>query len=123
MLDSKSCNCNVYQPIDVKIKENTVVNPDLLIVCEEIEGQYLDKPFPLAVEILSPSTKVKDQVSKYALYEEFGIKYYIMIDPEDNSIQVFKLNKAGKYQEQEEHVFEIDDGCVIEVDFGKVVTA
>jgi len=122
-LNEKKCNCQVYQPIDVKIKDNTVVNPDLLIVCEEIEGQYLDKPFPLVIEILSPSTRVKDQVTKYSLYEEFGIKYYIMINPEDSSVQIFVLNENGKYQEQKEYVFEIEDGCVIEVDFEKAMVS
>jgi len=117
LLDKSNCNCQVYQPIDVKIKEDTVVNPDLLIVCHEIEGQFLDRPFPMAVEILSPSTKVKDQVSKYKLYEEFGVKYYVMLDPDDKSVKVFVLNTEGKYKEQKEWNFTIDEGCDIEVDF------
>ena len=50
-LRDNNCNCQVYQPIDVKIKEDTVVNPDLLVICEEIDGQYLDRPFPLVIEI------------------------------------------------------------------------
>jgi hypothetical protein len=39
-----------YQPIDVKIDESNVVNPDLLIVCKKIEGQYLDSPPELVLE-------------------------------------------------------------------------
>lgn len=31
--------CKVYQPIDYLINEDTIVNPDLLIVCKPIEGQ------------------------------------------------------------------------------------
>jgi len=120
-LDSESCNCQVYQPIDVKIKENTIVNPDLLIVSEEIEGQFLDRPFPMAVEILSPSTKTKDKVAKYNLYEEFGVKYYVIVDPDDNSVQFFVLDSEGKYKEQNEHIFELEEGCNIKVDFQKAL--
>jgi len=119
-LDGNECNCQVYQPIDVKIKDDTVVNPDLLIVCEKIEGQFLDRPFPMAVEILSPSTRTKDQVSKYNLYEEFGVKYYIMIDPDDNSVKVFVLNDEKKYTEQKQYNFSITDKCQIEIDFLKI---
>jgi len=59
-IGKSSCNCQVYQPIDVKIEEHTIVNPDLLIVCRPIEGQFLDTPPELVVEILSPSTRLKD---------------------------------------------------------------
>ncbi len=122
-LDFATCNCQVYQPIDVKIKENTVVNPDLLIVYEEIGGQFLERSFPFAIEILSPSTKIKDKVTKYSLYEEFGVKYYVIVDPDDNFVRIFKLNEEGKYQEQEEYVFGIGDNCKIEADFQKVFLA
>ena len=105
-----------YQPIDVKIKDNTVVNPDLLIVSEEIKGHFLDKPFPLVIEILSPSTAIKDKVTKFSLYEEFGIKYYVIVDPENSTYQIFALNQEDKYQEQKENVFNLDSNCTIEVE-------
>lgn len=120
-LNTNECDCKIYHPIDVKIKENTVVNPDLLIVCEEIEGQFLDKSFPMAIEILSPSTRTKDKVAKYNLYEEFGVKYYVIVDPDDNTVQVFALGSEGKYQQQKEYVFDIEDGCRFTVDFDKAL--
>jgi hypothetical protein len=34
----KQCNkCNIYQPIDYLISEDTILQPDLLIVCGEIK--------------------------------------------------------------------------------------
>lgn len=37
-LKNNDCKrCKVYIPIDWKIKEDTVVQPDLLIVCDKIE--------------------------------------------------------------------------------------
>ena len=41
----KNCkNCKLFQPLDWKIKEDTIVQPDLLIVCEKIEKKFLDFP-------------------------------------------------------------------------------
>lgn len=109
----KSCNCRVYQPIDLKIDEATVVHPDLLIVCKPIEKQFLDFPPDLVVEILSPSTRLKDQVTKLALYQDFGIRYYLIVDPETNTITYYELINE-KYQKMKKpSVFEVGDGCSI----------
>ncbi|MBK9255371.1 MAG: Uma2 family endonuclease [Saprospiraceae bacterium] len=94
----KKCKCQVYQPIDFKITEHTVVNPDLLIVCKPILKQFLDFPPALVVEILSPSTELKDRNTKYHLYESFGIAHYIIIDPETEKTEIYSLNSMGKYQ-------------------------
>lgn len=56
LMKSTCSQYTVYQPIDVKINDHTVVNPDLLIACEPIHGQYIDFAPDLVVEILSPST-------------------------------------------------------------------
>jgi len=122
-LDKLECSCQVYQPIDVKIKDDTVVNPDLLIVYTEIEGHFLDKPFLLAVEILSSSTEVKDKVTKFSLYQDFGIKYYVIVDPENSSFIIYTLNHEGKYLEQKESIFNLDNECVIDVDIQKAIAA
>ena len=45
-LRNTNCDCLVYQPLDVKISDNTVLQPDLLIICNKIEGSYIDQPFP-----------------------------------------------------------------------------
>lgn len=61
----KKCNsCTVYQPIDYKITEDTILEPDILIVCGFIKKAFLDFPPALVVEILSPSTALKDRHSK-----------------------------------------------------------
>src|SRR5215211_4745387 len=62
----KNCkHCKVLLPIDYKISENTVLQPDILIACKEITKKYLDFPPSLIVEILSPATVVKDRNTKY----------------------------------------------------------
>ena len=116
-LKSKNCKCKVYQPIDVKIDESTVVHPDLLIVCKPIEKQYLDFPAELVIEILSPSTRLKDQITKKELYQNFGIRYYLIVDPDTNKITYYQLGSDGKYEEVEKSEgFQLDEGCLISPD-------
>ena len=63
-LKTSCANCEVYLPIDWKINEKTVVQPDLLIVRNKIEEQYLDFTPALVLEILSPFTAYKDRHEK-----------------------------------------------------------
>jgi Uma2 family endonuclease len=116
-LKKNKCKCRVYQPIDLVITENTIVCPDVLIVCKPIEKNFLDFPPDLVVEIFSPTTKMKDQNTKFELYQNFGIKYYVMVDPETQEIFVYQLVN-GKYQElnKGEEFLYFEDGCKIGAD-------
>lgn len=120
-LKNKGCSCKVYQPIDVKIEENTVVNPDVLIVCQPINKQYLDFPPLLVVEVLSPSTRLKDTHTKFELYQDFGIRYYLMVDPEEKKILIYQLNAEGKYGLQSDSAsFELEEDCMIRPDLANI---
>ncbi len=116
-LKAKNCSCTIYQPIDVKINEHTVVQPDLLIVCAPIDKPYLDFPPTLVVEILSPSTRDKDLHTKKELYADFGIKYYLIIDPDNISIDVHLLNERVYDKLDAPYQLEINMGCQINPDF------
>ena len=62
----KQCTqCKVVQPVDYKIKEDTVFQPDMLIVCRPIEKKYLDFPPSLVAEILSQSSILIDRHTKF----------------------------------------------------------
>jgi Uma2 family endonuclease len=89
----KACKkCKVFQPIDWKITEDTVVQPDLSVVCKPFNTiAYLDFPPSLVVEILSPSTAQKDRREKYELYESQQVKYYLIIDPAFKKVEIFEL--------------------------------
>lgn len=121
-IDAASCDCVVYQPIDVKISESTVVNPDLLVVCKPIKGQTLDFPPELVIEIISPQSRLKDTITKYDLYEGFGVKYYIIIDPENCSSTVYLLDENQKFLEAETSNFILHNNCAIDVDINSCFT-
>lgn len=121
----KPCNgCQVLWPLDWPIADDTVVQPDVLVVCGEDIGEVRLEVTPVLVfEVLSPSTSRKDRVLKYRLYEEAGVKYYCIVDPATNSAEVFllKKDKYGPADEFQDARMRFDLGpCEIEFDFGAV---
>jgi len=115
------CPCEVYQPIDVKINDTTVVHPDILIVCRPIEKHYLDFPPALVVEILTPATALKDKITKYEMYQDFGIRYYLIVDPETHQINYYGLSTDGKYEAiKDPESLKLDGQCAISPNFAGV---
>ena len=91
-------NCRVYDFIDIKVSDDTVIQPDSVIVCREITKSFLDFAAALVVEVLSPSTAMKDRNNKFYIYQSQKIPYYIIIDADKNEIEVHHLKDDGKYQ-------------------------
>lgn len=113
-------NCKVYNSIDVKISEDTVVQPDALIVCKEITKPFLDFTPALVVEILSPATAMKDRNNKFYQYQFFRIPYYLIVDIDKNAVEIYLLDEDGKYQLQEfaqdqPYTFLLGEGCSVPV--------
>ncbi|TKK70889.1 Uma2 family endonuclease [Ilyomonas limi] len=81
----------VFTGLDWKISNETVVRPDVMIVCGKIETDYLEFPPALIVEILSSTSLVKNRNIKFELYRENGVKYYIMADYTKETVEVFEL--------------------------------
>ena len=91
----KNCKrCTVYQPLDYKIKEDTIIQPDMLVVCEPINKRYLDFPPSLVVEILSPSTALKDRHTKLEIYQSQNIPYFIIISPDKEEAEIYEINNS-----------------------------
>ncbi|MBC7867979.1 MAG: Uma2 family endonuclease [Gloeobacteraceae cyanobacterium ES-bin-316] len=111
--------CRVYPPLDWKVTEDTIVQPDILIVCDTIDKKYLDFPPVLIVEILSPATASKDRGEKMELYQSQGVKYYIIIDPQFKKTEIYQLT-GSQYQpvavDPENFTFSLEADCKITVD-------
>ncbi|MDQ6844418.1 MAG: Uma2 family endonuclease [Bacteroidota bacterium] len=116
---SKCKHCRVYNFIDVKIKEDTILQPDCTIICKPAKNKFLDFPAALVVEILSPATSLKDRHTKFSLYEKFGIKYYIIVDQDKTDVEIYCLENSNYILQDTSHktpfVFSFDDECSIEV--------
>ncbi len=124
LLSGCEANCYFYEAIDWQITEDTIVQPDVLVVCGDFEeGKKLETTPVLVFEILSPSTRKKDRVLKYRLYQEAGVKYYCMVDPTVDSIEVFQL-AGDSYREEDgfkdgKILFELGE-CEIALDSRKI---
>ena len=112
---TKECNCEVLYELDWIIDNETIVRPDCMIVCGKINEDYLTFPPTLILEISSPSTRMKDRNTKYNLYEMFGVKYYMITDPEKKSVEVFELID-NKYKSTLTTTFILTPHCSIELD-------
>jgi Uma2 family endonuclease len=76
----------VYDFIDIKVAEDTILQPDALVVCNEIIKPFLDFPAAIVVEVLSPSTAIKDRNNKFYIYQSQKIPYYIIVDTDKNEV-------------------------------------
>jgi Uma2 family endonuclease len=115
--------CTVYQPLDYRVTEDTIVQPDMLVVCNEITKKYLDFPPELVAEILSPATALKDRHSKYSIYESQAIRYYLIISPETEEVEVYELenNKYIQKQKGKDFSYPFSFGtCRATVDFKQI---
>ena len=115
--------CHALLPVDWKISEDTIVQPDNLVVCYEPEGAYITKAPSMIFEVLSPKTAKKDTTVKFDIYEKEGVKYYIIVDPDDEIAKVYHLHE-GKYIKtvdatDEKVNFDLEK-CQIEIDFIKL---
>lgn len=115
-------DCRVVSEMDWKISSGTVVRPDVSIVCRRPTGYFIESPPRLIVEVVSPSTAHKDRTAKKALYEQEGVGYYLIVDPEGRSIEAWQrgdgrfvpLELAGPI------LLELSADCRISPDFGSM---
>jgi Uma2 family endonuclease len=100
-LKAKPCSnrCRVFYELDWHIDDTTVVRPDLMIYCHDMpKEKWIVNAPTLVAEILSPSSRDRDEIGKKALYAENGVKYYLIADPESKNLDLFILIDR-EYQE------------------------
>jgi Uma2 family endonuclease len=90
-------------PTDVVLSQHDVVQPDVLVVCDEkkITRDNIQGIPDLVVEVLSPASVRKDRREKKALYEKFALKEYILIDPDGQYVERFWLEPDGTFSKGE----------------------
>jgi len=120
----KQCKkCTPVLAVDWKIEDDTVVCPDNAVVCNEIKTNFIEDTPTIIFEVLSPSTKKKDRTIKYNIFQEQGVKYYILVEPKGGFAEVYKLEN-GFYKLQGEftdeiYSFELDD-CKVAFNFDNI---
>ncbi|MBE1553221.1 Uma2 family endonuclease [Sporosarcina limicola] len=110
-----SSGCAVYvAPFDVQVDkadDYTIVQPDISVICDESQvgtKRAIGAP-ELIIEVLSPSTALKDRNNKFNLYERTGVKEYWLVDPYNETIEVYGVS-GGRYRKRK--VFGRDDSLL-----------
>ena len=114
----------MYDFIDVKVSEDTILQPDVSIVCKLITKNFLDFPATLVVEILSPATAFKDQHVKISLYEKMGIQHFLIVNIDKRSIEINTLSdqqyQLTNYTGESAYQFSLEEDCIIEVELNNI---
>ncbi len=85
-------------PLDVIFSDFDVVEPDLLFVSHDradILQDWVRGSPDLCVEILSPTTRRTDELIKRRLYERTAVREYWIVDPELESIKIYRRAESG----------------------------
>lgn len=100
-LESHPIGIALAAPCDVVLSEFDVVEPDLLFVRHNSTARITEKniqgPPDIVVEILSPGTAARDRGLKRKRYEHFGVQEYWLIDPDLNTLEIFRL-ETGEFR-------------------------
>jgi Uma2 family endonuclease len=97
--------CQVFvAPLDVRLfpeednSDDTVVQPDLLVVCDrdKLGKGSVNGPPDLVMEIISPSNSYRELFLKFQYYLEAGVREYWVIDSEEKKVQVY-IYENGHY--------------------------
>ncbi|HEX6054508.1 MAG TPA: Uma2 family endonuclease [Intrasporangium sp.] len=79
-------------PFDVRLAEDTVLQPDVLVArTADLTERNLPVAPLLTVEVLSPSTRLIDLNLKRVRYEAAGCPSYWVVDPDLPSLQAWDL--------------------------------
>lgn len=121
----KAANCEavVMHEIDWIISDDTVVRPDILVLCGDVPEQHVTESPALIVEILSPSTATRDRNQKLDLYQDHGVDYYLIVDPNDHTLEAFERNRQGRFQQLNStngYEFTVCDDCRILLDVDSI---
>ncbi len=112
-------DCSVFTDLDWIVNSETVLRPAISVVCGVKVTGFIEQPPLLVVEILSQSTAYIDRIVKKDIYEANGVKYYLIADPEKQTVVVFELT-GNAYQEKKISTFLLSDNCGLKLDFESI---
>ena len=111
--------CHAIFEMDWQISYESVVRPDSMVICYEPDEKLTKKP-EIIFEVISKSTVKRDEILKFDLYQSEGVKYYVLVYPEEKYAKVYQLvdfvyRKMGDFSD-ESFIFDFDL-CKIDFDF------
>ena len=122
--NKQSCcnNCSILMETDWQVSNDTVVRPDVMVVCQDIDEKVIVTP-ELIIEVVSSSSTKRDEVMKFDLYQREGVLYYVLAYPEKRLAKIYQNQSAGlsKLADCCTDIVEFEIGkCNFTVDFGLI---
>ena len=103
-----------FSPIDVFLDDENVPQPDLVFVAEAQKTRITNDGIMgapnLVVEVISPSSINRDRFDKLKLYKRYAVAEYWIIDPANQSVEVYAYVAAEK--DYDLHAFAVLTGEV-----------
>ena len=117
--DCEECMAVVEE--DYIIDEETILKPDVAMICNE-NNNFITKAPEIIVEVISPSTAKIDEKIKFDIYQKEGVKYYILAYPNHLFAKIYK-NKDGRFKkigdfEVEELILDVK--CKVNINFDNI---
>lgn len=93
-IKSKNGTCVVLPApfgVNLNADDKTMVEPDVMVVCDRNKlGKNSCKGAPdFVIEIVSPSSRRKDYITKCNIYSDAGVREYWIIDPERKCTTIY----------------------------------
>ncbi|MEA1920298.1 MAG: Uma2 family endonuclease [Campylobacterota bacterium] len=115
--------CLVLGEEDYRLSDDTVLRPDVVLICDEPHDAYITKAPEIVIEVISKSTAKNDENYKFMKYEEEKVNYYVLVYPDELRAKIYKL-VDGKYDKQgdfSKESYDFDETlCHASVDFDRV---
>lgn len=90
-----------FAPVDVTFDGYNSVQPDLLFIPNDRLGivtrEGIEGAPALVVEIISPTSAIRDRNVKKKLYERHGVNEYWLVDAPNETVEIFTLEN-GRYE-------------------------
>jgi Uma2 family endonuclease len=91
-----------HAPLDVRLATRTIVQPDLIFILPDrrpiVTGARVEGAPSLVVEIVSPSTRARDRVTKRSTYARHGVPEYWLVDPDAGTVTVCSDPQEGHFR-------------------------
>jgi Uma2 family endonuclease len=97
LLDAVGNECHVVAVGAIQRGNNTQLQPDILVLpaSYSLDTKWRDiHGWWLAVEVISPSSRMYDREVKRAAYLALGVEEYWLVDPRAKSIEIWKPGES-----------------------------
>ncbi len=124
-LETSESDVDLYAEIDVFFDLHHVYRPDLSVYAPGRLSEMpdrLDVPPDLVVEVVSPTSRTMDLVTKRDDYERFGVGEYWAVDITADRVRCWRRDDAGRFAESAADSGEVECGSIpgLRVDVGRI---